>query len=136
MSSALETVQQIYAAFGRGDIPAILGVIDDDVKWEAWQNNTAQAAGVPWLKGGTGKSAVTAFFGVVGQMKFNDFCVLSMMSSDSQVAVEVVLDATLPSGRRVRDEELHLWTMNSAGRVTRMRHYLDTAKHIAAAQTE
>ena len=136
MSSALETVQQIYAAFGRGDIPAILGAIDDDVKWEAWQNNTAQAAGVPWLKGGTGKSAVTEFFGVVGQMKFNDFRVLSMMASDSQVAVEVVLDATLPSGRRVQDEELHLWTMNSAGRVTRMRHYLDTAKHIAAAQTE
>ena len=136
MSSALETVQQIYAAFGRGDIPAILGAIDDDVKWEAWQNNTAQAAGVPWLKGGTGKSAVTEFFGVVGQMKFNDFRVLSMMASDSQVAVEVVLDATLPSGRRVQDEELHLWTMNSAGRVTRMRHYPDTAKHIAAAQTE
>ncbi|HRD85616.1 MAG TPA: nuclear transport factor 2 family protein [Rubrivivax sp.] len=134
MTSALETVQQIYSAFGRGDIPAILGAIDEDVKWEAWQNNTAQAAGVPWLKGGSGKAAVAEFFGVVGQMKFNDFRVLGMMASDSQVAVEVVLDATLPSGKRVQDEEVHLWTVNAAGRVTRMRHYLDTAKHIAAAQ--
>ena len=134
MTSALETVQQIYSAFGRGDIPAILGAIDEDVKWEAWQNNTAQAGGVPWLKGGSGKAAVAEFFGVVGQMKFNDFRVLGMMASDSQVAVEVVLDATLPSGKRVQDEEVHLWTVNAAGRVTRMRHYLDTAKHIAAAQ--
>lgn len=134
MASALETVQHIYAAFGRGDIPAILDTLDEDVKWESWQNNSAQAAGVPWLKGGSGKAAVGEFFGVVGQMKFNDFQVLGMMASDGQVAVEIVLDAVLPSGKRIQDEELHLWNVNPAGRVTRMRHYLDTAKHIAAAQ--
>jgi ketosteroid isomerase-like protein len=40
----------------------------------------------------------------------------------------------LPDGRRLRDEEMHLWTVNAAGRVTRFRHYLDTAKHIALAR--
>jgi hypothetical protein len=31
------------------------------------------------------------------------------------------------------DEELHLWTFDEDGRVVRLRHYRDTAKHIAAA---
>ncbi len=135
MASALETVQHIYAAFGRGDVPAIMGALDDEVNWEAWENNFAQASGVPWLKGGKGKAAVGEFFRVVGEMKFNDFRVLGMMANEGQVAVEIVLDATLPNGKRVQDEELHLWNVNPAGRVTRMRHYLDTAKHMAAAQT-
>lgn len=133
MATALETVQQIYAAFGRGDIPAILAALDEDVKWESWEDNSAQRAGVPWLRGGSGKGAVAEFFGVVGTMKFNDFKVLGMMANDTQVAVEVVLDATLANGKRLRDEELHLWNLNAQGQVIRMRHYLDTTKHAAAA---
>jgi len=133
MPSALETVQQIYAAFARGDVPAILAALDDEVKWEHWEDNAAQRAGVPWLRGGTGKAAAMAFFGEVAGMKINDFQVHGMMASDSQVAVEVVLDATLANGKRLRDEELHLWNVNAQGKVTRMRHYLDTAKHAAAA---
>ena len=133
MATALETVQQIYGAFGRGDVPAILAVLDDDVKWESWEDNSAQRAGVPWLRGGSGKAAVGEFFGVVGTMKINDFKVLGMMASEAQVAVEVLLDATLPNGKRLRDEELHLWNLNAQGKVIRMRHYVDTAKHAAAA---
>src|SRR5262245_1914869 len=30
----LETVQTIYAAFGRGDVPAIIDLVSDDVEWE------------------------------------------------------------------------------------------------------
>jgi ketosteroid isomerase-like protein len=28
---------------------------------------------------------------------------------------------------------MHLWTFNDAGKVTRLRHYTDTAKHLKAA---
>lgn len=132
MASALDTVQQIYAAFGRGDIPAILERVADDVRWEAWTDHSAQKAGVPWLQGGQGKAAVGAFFQAVGAMTMHDFRVLDMLASDRQVAVEVALEVTLPNGRRFADEELQLWTVDDAGRVTRMRHYVDTAKHIAA----
>lgn len=133
MATPLETVQQIYAAFGRGDVPAILAVLHDSVEWESWEDNSAQRAGVPWLRGGTGKGAVVEFFGVVGGMKINDFQVLGMMAGDAQVAVEVLLDATLPNGKRLRDEELHLWNFDAQGKVVRMRHYVDTGKHAAAA---
>lgn len=134
MATALETVQQIYAAFGRGDIPALLGCLHEDVQWEHWaQPSSAQSAGVPWLRAGTGKDAVAAFFGIVGTMKINSFQVLGMMASEHQVAVEVAMDATLANGKPLRDEEIHLWNVDANGKVLRMRHYVDTARHIAAA---
>jgi ketosteroid isomerase-like protein len=133
MNELLATVGSIYAAFGRGDIPAILDTLADDVSWEDWAQNEAQAVGVPWLLAKKGKSAVTGFFEVVGQMQIHDFKVLSMMVGDNQVAVEVQIDATSPSGGRYQDEELHLWSFNAAGKVRRLRHYVDTAKHIRAA---
>jgi ketosteroid isomerase-like protein len=37
-------------------------------------------------------------------------------------------------GGHYRDEEMHLWTFNEDGKVTRLRHNTDTAKHIAAFQ--
>ncbi len=132
MDDHLATVNAIYAAFGAGDIPALLDYLGEDVQWEAWADNQAQQAGVPWLQGGQGKAAVAAFFQAVGAMTMHDFRVLDMLASDRQVAVEVALEVTLPNGRRFADEELQLWTVDDAGRVTRMRHYLDTAKHIAA----
>jgi hypothetical protein len=52
------------------------------------------------------------------------------------VIAEVVIAATLPNGGRFRDEELHLWGFGSDGKINRMRHYVDTAKHIAAERGE
>lgn len=134
MNTALQTVQQIYAAFARGDIPAIVELLDDDIQWETWERNSAQAADVPWLRAGTGKTAALQFFDEIGRWTFEDFQVLGLMASDAQVAAEAVVDAVLPSGQRLRDEEMHLWNVNAAGKVTRFRHYADTAKHIAAAR--
>ena len=52
----------------------------------------------------------------------------------NQVAVEFVIATKLLAfgGGAYRDEEMHLWTFNDEGKVTRLRHYTDTAKHIAA----
>ena len=49
----LDTVQTIYAAFGRGDVPAILAHLDEQIEWEhdaeGWDSY-----GVPWLRPGAG----------------------------------------------------------------------------------
>jgi uncharacterized protein len=34
MGAALDVVQQVYAAFGRGDITAIVKVVANEVDWE------------------------------------------------------------------------------------------------------
>jgi len=132
--SNLAAVQSIYEAFGKGDVPAILDLLADDVEWEAWENNSSVNAGVPWMTPRHGKGEVGEFFAVAGQMKITDLQVLSMMEGGNQVAVEFVLETDLPTfgGGHYRDEEIHLWTFNDAGQITRLRHYTDTAKHIAA----
>ncbi len=134
MNDHLATVGKIYEAFGKGDIPTILGYMADDVQWEAWADNTAQKKGVPWLQARQGKGGVLAFFQVLGGMPVKDFQVLSLMSGGNQVAAEFVIEVEVPAtGAHYRDEEIHLWTFNEAGQVIRLRHYTDTAKHIAAA---
>jgi ketosteroid isomerase-like protein len=129
-----ETVHAIYQAFGRGDIPAILATLADDVAWEAWADNSAQKAGVPWMAPRRGRAGAMQFFELVAQFQIHEFKVLSIMGNEQQVAVEFIIEATAPSGRRYRDEEMHLWTFGSDGKVTRLRHYLDTARHIATAK--
>ena len=126
----LHTVQSIYQAFGRQDIPAILATLAPDVRWEDFADNSAQRAGAPHLVPRHGPDGVLAFFGVIAGLQIHEFKVLDLFAGPRQVAAEVVIDFTVPAtGRRLRDEELHLWTFDDQGRVARMRHYTDTAKH-------
>ena len=120
-------------AFGKGDIPTIIDCIADNVEWEQWADNSAQKAGVPWMKGQKGKQGVMEFFKNVGELEVKDFQVSSIMANETQVAAEFVFEARVPStGNQYRDEEIHLWTFNEEGKVIGLRHYTDTAKLIAA----
>ena len=122
-----DTVAAIYEAFGRGDIPFILSQLADDVEWDGWTTeNFGHKAGVPWLKLWRGIDGVTEFFKVVETMGIYQFDVLSLLEGDSQVAAEVNIAC-----KYFDDEEVHLWNFNADGKVTRFRHYVDTAKHIA-----
>lgn len=134
--SNLAVVQSIYQAFGAGDLNTILEHMAEDVQWEAWADNTAQKTGVPWLQLKHGKHGVAEFFQTFGQLTvLKDLQVLALMEGGHQVAVEFTIAYDVPStGGHVRDEEMHLWTFNEAGKVTRLRHYTDTAKHMAAAK--
>jgi ketosteroid isomerase-like protein len=127
-------VASIYEAIGRGDVPAVLGVLAEDIRWEEWEDNRAQRADVPWLKFRSGRDGAVEFFQLLGGFQVHELRILSIMTGEFQAAVEAVVDLTPPNGERYRDEEIHLWTFNEAGKVTRLRHYVDTAKHIAAAR--
>ncbi|MGZ4297225.1 MAG: nuclear transport factor 2 family protein [Solirubrobacteraceae bacterium] len=129
----LAVIDDVYAAFGRGDVAAILDHIADDCRWEAWDAHTAQRAGVSYLAPRLGPAGVAEFCGAVAELQIHDFQVGDRLASDTQVAVQIVIDASTPSGGRFRDEELHLWTLDAGAQIVRMRHYVDTAKHIAAA---
>ncbi len=133
MLTNLATVQAIYEAFGKGDISTIMTHISDEVIWEAWADNSAQKAGVPWLQNRLGKNGVMEFFQVAGTIQFYDFQVLSLMDGGNQIAAEIILDVTLANGNRFQDEEMHLWSFDEEGKIIRMRHYTDTHKHMKAA---
>jgi len=135
MSHILETVQGLYQAFGRGDVPAILAQLAPDVRWESWSEHSAQQAGHPLFTLRVGPQQASEFFGVLARnLEIHEFQVLDVFGSGRQAAGECLIDCTWrPTGKRFRDEELHLWTFGDDGKVVRFRHYLDTAKHLRAA---
>ena len=135
MSRNLETVQAIYAAFGQGDVPAILARLAPHIEWDHWIDHSAQRAGHPLLLERRDAQGAGEFFQAVGEtLAIHEFKVLDVFGEGRQVAVEVMIDCTYrATGRRIRDEELHLWTFDDAGQVVRFRHYVDTAKHLRAA---
>ncbi|MBV9198035.1 MAG: nuclear transport factor 2 family protein [Solirubrobacterales bacterium] len=128
----IAVVGRIYEAFGRGDIDFILGQIADECAWESWLDNHGQKAGLPPMQPRHGRAGVAEFFAYVATMEIQDLQVLDMLASDRQVVVEVQISIAMPDGGSVTDEELHLYSLDDEGRITRMRHYVDTAKQIKA----
>ena len=126
--SNVETVKAIYEAFGRGDVPFILSQLDEAVAWDKWNDNYAQKADVPYMRERNNIDGVMEFFGETGKLGITGFDVLAIMDGGNKIAVEFEIE----SDRFGKEEEMHLWTFNGAGKIVGFRHYLDTAKHIAA----
>ncbi|HKT01170.1 MAG TPA: nuclear transport factor 2 family protein [Rugosimonospora sp.] len=133
----LATVAGIYEAFGRGDVAAILDRLAEDVSWDAdWADNFAQRTVVGHVIPRRGRAGVGEFFALLGGYTVHEFAVLDLLASADRVAAVVVIDAAMPGGGRYRDEEVHMWTFDADGKVSALRHHIDTAKHLAAAQGE
>ncbi|MGO9221251.1 MAG: nuclear transport factor 2 family protein, partial [Streptosporangiaceae bacterium] len=82
----IDPVAQIYEAFGRGDVAAILGGITDDVDWAA----ETTSAGGPWYGVRHGKDAVAAFFAAFGSaMEVEEFTPVSFAANDTDVLTVV-----------------------------------------------
>lgn len=57
----------------------------------------------------------------------------SFLEGDGLVAVVVEFDLTVKStGKRIWDEEIHLYEFDPEGKITVFRHFLDTKKYIDA----
>lgn len=137
-TSTAEKVDAIYTAFGGGDIPALLEMIDPDVRWETdWEDNFAQRAGGPaHYRPFRGRDNLGGFFEAMGACTFHQLDVRQKIVDGNDVVARVALDYTMPSGGRYRDEQLHLWTFGPDGTVIAIRHFLDTAKMLAATRGE
>ena len=123
----VEVVHELYAAFARGDVPAILAHLAEDVEWEYGASTT----NVPWLQPLRGRDAVPRFFEVLGrELEFHRFEPKAFLSGDDVVAVLLDLEATVRrTGRRiVEEDEVHLWRFRD-GRIARFRHRLDSHAH-------
>lgn len=46
--SNVKLVQDTYAAFNRGDIPTVLGIMDSKMEWREAEGNPYQPSGEPW----------------------------------------------------------------------------------------
>jgi uncharacterized protein len=126
-------ISDLYAAFGRGDLDGMLAPLAGDVSWDAdWADLVSPRTGIGVFTPRHGIDGAREFFALLGTFGVHDFQVLDLMASQDQVVAQIVIELTYPSGGRVRDEELHLWRFNGDDKIAALRHYTDTAKHIAA----
>jgi ketosteroid isomerase-like protein len=58
----IETIREIYAAFSRADVPAIVAKLTDDVEWISHIDPI-----VPWAGDFSGKERVIKFFEAIFQ---------------------------------------------------------------------
>ena len=127
----IETVRHIYAAFGRGDVPAILACLAEDVEWEYGQPPNP----APWLNQRRGRAAVPGFFDVLlSNVEFHRFEPKHQVADGRLVVGLVDFEATVrKTGRKVVEvDEVHLFHFNDAGMVQRFAHRADTWQHANA----
>ena len=128
----VETVQQIYAAFGRQDFPALLERLAPDVDWEyAYRDE-----GIPWLVPRRGREGVLAFLQALSGLQLTRFDVQHVLGEGNLVVALLQVEAlVLATGKRISEpNEVHLWHFNDHGHVQRFRHVADTLQHWRACQ--
>lgn len=126
VSANIARVHDIYAAFGRGDIPSILEAVHADVDWEF--GASPKSVAIPWVVPGRGRATVVTFLEALrDNLRFEAFEVLALMGDGDYVVALVRLEAVhVGSGRRLVEQcEPHVWRLVE-GQVVAMRHAADT----------
>jgi ketosteroid isomerase-like protein len=122
-SDNIQKLQQMYAAFGRGDIALILSNVSDDVDW-----GTDTTANVPWYRIRHGRDGVADFFATLDrEVEFTNFAPGGFAGAGDRVYVLVDIGYKLKkNGRAASTGSVHVFTMRD-GIVTRFRAFEDTA---------
>jgi len=123
----VKTVQDIYSAFGRGDVTSILERLSLGVTWEYGASSSV----LPWLLPRRGREAVRGFFESLEELELLRFEPTRFLQTDGIVVVLFDFEATVKAtGRRiVEEDEVHIWHFDAEGQVVRFRHRLDTHQH-------
>lgn len=124
------TIQTIYGAFGRGDLPAILARVAEQTHWDF-------AGGRPevaWHAPITGRANLPKFFeALMSSVEMQKFEPREFMHCGPHVIVDVHIEYVVrKTGKRVAMDQLHWWTLDATGHVARLVHYEDTAQVLEA----
>ena len=126
----IQVARDAYAAFLRGDINAILTMLDDHVEWQAVIGTEGVAPHAGLRKG---RAAVGQFFEqVAGAIKFDRFEPREFIAQGDQVAVVGhYTGKTLPNDGPFDTEWVMVFTMRN-GKVTKFREFTDSAQLVRA----
>jgi len=120
---ATATVQQVYQAFGRRDVPAILNLLADNVDWEF-----VGSAKLPYAGPRRDRAGVADFFAAVAQADdIHVFEPREFIEAGEHVTVLGWERArALDTGLAFESEWAHVFTVVN-GKITRWRGFLNTA---------
>lgn len=121
----IKTVQAMYEAFGRGDGPAILEALVDDIDWAT---DTASLA-APWYGVRRTKEEVGRFFEAFGStMEVEEFTPLTVAANDDAVLTVVRCRAKVRANGAPVDMNLHHYFRFEGPRVAYYRGTEDSAQ--------
>jgi len=116
----------LYDAFGRGEIPTVLGAMSPDIHWYQAEGNPYRPSGEAWV----GPDAVlNGLFMRLGA-EWDGFTVHPKTFHDAGNSVIVEARYTgkfKATGKSMDTQVCHVWDVKD-GKVTRFQQYLDTAK--------
>jgi ketosteroid isomerase-like protein len=119
-------VKSLYEAFGRGDIPGVLGGMSPDIKWYEAENNPYRPSGQAWV----GPDAIlNNLFMRIGA-EWDGFTIhpKSFHDAGGSVVVEARYAGTYKAtGKSVDAQVCHVWDVKD-GKATRFQQYVDTAQ--------
>jgi uncharacterized protein len=120
-----KVVQDAYAAFGRGDITALLGYLTDDIRW---QGVIGTAVHVPFSGERSGKTEVAEFFRQVAAAEdFQQFEPREFVAQgDKVVAIGHYRAVTKPTGKSFESDFVMVFTLRD-GKIARFQEFTDSA---------
>ena len=122
-SSNVQLMEQLYQAFGRGEIPAVLARFDPQIEW-------ISAEGAPYPGTFTGPQAVLEGIFIRLGTEWEGFRadpVEFIDGGDQVVALGRYSGTYRATGRAMNAAFAHVWTLRD-GTITRYRQYLDSRK--------
>jgi uncharacterized protein len=125
----IQAVQQLYEAYGQGDIETILQALADDVEW----HQPGPPDVLPWAGTRHGRAQVAQFFTALGEsLEFLQFTPREFLAHEDTVVVFGYERALAkPTSRPFESEWVMVFTLR-AGQVVRFRAYHDTAAMVIA----
>lgn len=127
-AEALEVVQTAYAAFGRGDLPAILSLVSENVDWKFFG-----ARGLPYTGAFRTKDEVAKWFASIPEV--DDILVFEprefITGGEHVTVLGWERTRARPSGNIFETEWAHVFTVRG-GRVVRFWAMYDTEASAAA----
>ena len=123
-----QKVKDLYAAFGRGDMPSVLEAIADDAEWVL-----PGPADFPMAGTYRGKQAVQGWFGtLVENIEFHAVEPREFIAQGDKVVVLFYREGTMRrSGRTFAAHDAHVFTLRD-GKITRHEAIEDTAAEVVA----
>ena len=121
----IKTIAEVYQAFGRGDVAAILDAVTDDVDWGG---ETASSV-APWYGVRHGKEAVAAFFSDFGSaMEVDEFTPVTFAANDTDVLTVVRFRGRSRVTGKAAAMNLHHYFKFRDGKIAYYRGTEDTAQ--------
>jgi uncharacterized protein len=128
MSSQIEAVKGLYAAFGRGDLPAILGQLADDIVWESEGPAAISFAGIRH-----GIPETTGFFEALARDHSDSRVTIADYVGDADTVMTLGRYAATmkATGKKLDSPIAHYWKFR-AGKIIRYVGLVDTAAAVEA----